>query len=425
MKLLLKNANLYLDGKFERMDLCIDGPVISELGRLLPEKDCDVVVSLDRKYIVPGFADVHVHLREPGFSYKETIRTGTQAAARGGYTALCAMPNLAPPPDTAEHLKVQTDRIERDACCHVLPFGAITKGQTGRGELSDMQALAPFVAGFSDDGKGVQDAGLMRLAMQRAKQLGKVLSAHCEDESLLGGGSLHDGIYARSHGLKGIPSESEFRQVARDLALAAETGCAYHVCHVSTKESVDLIRKAKKNGVDVTCETAPHYLVLCEDDLKDDGRYKMNPPLRSSDDRTALVEGVCDGTIDMIATDHAPHSAEEKQQGLAGSAMGIVGLECAFPILYTELVQKGVIGFDRLLDMLISAPRKRFALPGGVLAPGAVADLAVLDLDVSYPIDASQFLSKGRSTPFDGWNVCGKVDMTLCRGEIIWKSPAC
>ena len=362
--------------------------------------------------LLPGFCDVHVHLREPGFSYKETIRTGSLAGARGGYTALCAMPNLSPVPDSPEHLALQQAIIDRDACIDVRPYGAITLGQRGE-TLADLEGMAPGVVAFSDDGKGVQDPGLMREAMVRAKALGKLIAAHCEDNRLLRGGYIHDGAYAAAHGHRGICSESEWGPIARDLELAAETGCAYHVCHVSTKESVALLRQAKRDGLNVSCETAPHYLLLDENDLQEDGRFKMNPPLRSREDREALLEGLADGTIDMIATDHAPHSAEEKAKGLAHSAFGVVGLETAFPLLYTGLVREGVLSLEALVDLLCHRPRARFGLPLG-------ADYSLWDLNASYTIDPAEFLSLGRATPFAGRRVFGRCKLTVHDGNAVF-----
>lgn len=361
----------------------------------------------------PGFVDVHVHLREPGFSYKETMATGTAAAAHGGYTAVCAMPNLDPVPDSMEHLEEQLSLIRRNARITVIPYGAITAGERGE-VLADLEAMAPHVVGFSDDGRGVQSPDMMRRAMAEAKRLGKLIAAHCEDNSLLKGGYIHEGSYAKAHGHRGICSESEWGPIARDLELAAETGCAYHVCHISTKESVDLIRKAKAAGVDVTCETGPHYLLLDDSDLQEDGRFKMNPPLRDKADREALLEGIRDGTIDMIATDHAPHSAEEKSRGLEKSLMGVVGLETAFPLLYTYLVEKKVISLERLIELMAIAPRKRFGLS---LEEG---DFTVWDLKAEYPIDPETFLSKGRATPFAGTAVKGKCVMTVHKGNTVY-----
>lgn len=365
--------------------------------------------------IFPGFCDVHVHFREPGFSYKETIATGSRAAARGGYTAVCTMPNLNPVPDSVEHLEVQRRLIEETACIHVYPYGAITVGEQGEA-LSDLEGMAPDVVGFSDDGRGVQSDDMMRQAMLRAKALGKPIVAHCEVNSLLRGGYIHDGDYAKAHGHRGICSESEWGQIARDLQLVKETGCAYHVCHVSAKESVALIRKAKAEGLDVTCETGPHYLVMDDSDLQEDGRFKMNPPLRGKEDREALIHGILDGTIDMIATDHAPHSAEEKSRGLEKSAFGIVGIETAFPILYTCLVKPGILSLNKLLELLCVNPRRRFGLPLGT-------DYSIWDLNAAYPIDPKDFLSKGRATPFAGWQVNGKCIATICDGKMVYAAP--
>ena len=363
--------------------------------------------------LLPGFCDVHVHFREPGFSYKETIASGSRAAAAGGYTAVCTMPNLDPVPDSAEHLKAQQDIIDRDAVIGVYPYGAITVGERGEA-LSDMAGMAEGVIAFSDDGRGVQSYDMMRAAMREAKRLGKLIVAHCEVNELLRGGYIHDGAYAAAHGHKGICSESEWRQIERDIALAKETGCGYHVCHISTKESVALIRAAKAEGVDITCETAPHYLLLDETDLQEDGRFKMNPPLRSPADRAALIEGVLDGTIDMVATDHAPHSAEEKAKGLAGSAFGIVGLETSFPLLYTGLVRSGILTLNALLRLLVTNPRRRFGLPPG-------NEFSVWDLNERYTIDPEAFLSKGRATPFAGREVFGRCCLTVYGSETVYQ----
>ena len=363
---------------------------------------------------LPGFCDVHVHLREPGFSYKETIRTGSQAAARGGYTAVCTMPNLNPVPDCLEHLKVQQDIIDADAVIHVYPYAAITVKEEGK-ELADMEALADHVIAFSDDGHGVQSDEMMEEAMKRAKKLNKLIVAHCEDNRLLKGGYIHDGRYAKEHGHRGICSESEWGQIARDLELAEKTGCGYHVCHISTKESVEVIRQAKARGVDVTCETAPHYLLLCEDDLQEDGWWKMNPPLRSKEDHDALIEGIKDGTIDVIATDHAPHSEEEKSRGLEKSAFGIVGIETAFPLLYTYLVKTGVITMERLMELLVYKPRERFNIPLGE------EDYSIWDLEAETVIDPKDFLSKGKATPFAGWKVNGICRKTVMNGITVYE----
>lgn len=370
---------------------------------------------ISKKYIiVPGLCDVHVHFREPGFSYKETIASGSAAAAHGGYTAVCTMPNLDPVPDSAEHLQVQLDAIERGAAIKVLPYGAITVGEKGE-KLADMEAMSDKVCAFSDDGKGVQNDEMMREAMTAAKRLGKIIAAHCEDNSLLFGGYIHDGEYARMHGHRGISSASEYKQIERDLRLAEETGCAYHVCHISTKESVELIRQAKTHGVNVTCETAPHYLVLCDEDMQEDGRFKMNPPLRSREDKKALIEGIKDGTIDMIATDHAPHSAEEKGRGLEKSLMGIVGLETAFPVLYTELVMKNIITLDRLVELMSFKPKERFGIDTN-------NDFAVFDISEAYKIDPEDFLSMGRATPFAGREVFGRCLLTVHNGKVVYKA---
>ena len=372
---------------------------------------------ISKKYIiVPGLCDVHVHFREPGFSYKETIASGSAAAAHGGYTAVCTMPNLAPVPDSAEHLQVQLDAIKRGAAIKVLPYGAITVGEKGE-RLADMEAISDKVCAFSDDGKGVQNDEMMREAMTAAKRLGKIIAAHCEDNFLLFGGYIHDGEYAKMHGHRGISSASEYKQIERDLRLAEETGCAYHVCHISTKESVELIRQAKARGVNVTCETAPHYLVLCDEDMQEDGRFKMNPPLRSRADKETLIEGIKDGTIDMIATDHAPHSAEEKGRGLEKSLMGVVGLETAFPVLYTELVMKNIITLDRLVELMSFKPKERFGIDTN-------NDFAVFDISEAYKIDPEDFLSMGRATPFAGREVFGRCLLTVHNEKVVYKAEA-
>lgn len=372
---------------------------------------------ISKKYIiVPGLCDVHVHFREPGFSYKETIASGSAAAAHGGYTAVCTMPNLDPVPDSAEHLQVQLDAIKRGAAIKVLPYGAITVGEKGE-RLADMEAISDKVCAFSDDGKGVQNDEMMREAMTAAKRLGKIIAAHCEDNALLLGGYIHDGEYAKAHGHRGISSASEYKQIERDLRLAEETGCAYHVCHISTKESVELIRQAKARGVNVTCETAPHYLVLCDEDMQEDGRFKMNPPLRSRADKEALIEGIKDGTIDMIATDHAPHSAEEKGRGLEKSLMGVVGLETAFPVLYTELVMKNIITLDRLVELMSFKPKERFGIDTN-------NDFAVFDISEAYKIDPKDFLSMGRATPFAGREVFGRCLLTVHNEKVVYKAEA-
>lgn len=363
--------------------------------------------------IFPGFCDVHVHFREPGFSYKETILTGSASAARGGYTAVCAMPNLNPVPDSAESLAAEQAVIDKTALINVYPYAAITRGERGE-ELAELEAMADTAVAFSDDGRGVQSREMMREAMLKAKSLGKIIAAHCEDNSLLRGGYIHDGEYAHTHGHCGICSESEWGQIERDLELVRDTGAAYHVCHISTKESVALIRAAKTDGLNVTCETGPHYLTMDDADLREDGRFKMNPPLRSRADREALIEGLCDGTIDMIATDHAPHSAEEKSRGLEKSAFGVVGLETAFPVLYTRLVLPGIITLEKLVELLTVNPRRRFNIPLGV-------DFSIWDLNRAYTVDPAEFKSMGRATPFSGWPVQGRCMATVCGGRLIWR----
>ena len=406
MTLVLNNAQVFRSGVFSRNDVSVS------LGGGVSRAVSPVCVDASSVGVLPGFVDVHVHLREPGFSYKETIRSGSLAAAHGGYTTVCAMPNLNPVPDSMEHLQPELDAIRRDAVIRVLPYGAITEGEKGE-KLADLDAMAPYVVAFSDDGKGVQDREMMRAAMLKAKQLGRLIVAHCEDNSLLHGGYIHDGAYARTHGHRGICSESEWRPIQRDLELVRETGCGYHVCHISTKESVDLIRKAKAEGLDVTCETGPHYLLLDDSCLQEDGCFKMNPPLRDKADREALLEGLADGTIDMIATDHAPHSAEEKGRGLEKSAMGIVGLETAFPLLYTELVEPGVISMERLMELLHDAPCRRFNIPTDT-------GFTVFDLNDTYRIDPADFLSMGKATPFTGWEVQGRCLLTAAGETAGW-----
>lgn len=417
MTTLLKNGYIFTENGFVKRDVF----VIDDRLSLAPSIPYDESVDCDSCFIIPGFVDVHVHLREPGFFYKESIRSGTMAAARGGYTAVCPMPNLNPAPSTMETLQAQLDIIEKDAVVKVFPYGTITKAQNGRGVLSDMEAMKDKAIAYSDDGKGVQTGELMEAAMRKAQTLDKIIVAHCEDESLLYGGYIHDGAYAAAHGHKGICSESEWGQVKRDIALCKKTGARYHVCHISTKETVELIRQAKKEGVRITCETAPHYLVFCDEDLQEDGRFKMNPPIRSAEDRAALIAGLQDGTIDMIATDHAPHSEEEKSEGLAKSAFGIVGLETAFPILYTHLVKTKTITFEKLVELMAIAPRRIFGIEGGFIAEGQVADVAVLDTNRHYTIDAETFLSKGRSTPFAGMEAWGENRVTFVNGKKVWE----
>ena len=367
----------------------------------------------DEYSVFPGFCDVHVHFREPGFSYKETVKSGSMAAAHGGYTAVCTMPNLNPVPDSAEHIDEQLAIIESDATVHIYPYASITVGQNGK-ELSDMDALAKKAIAFSDDGRGVQNDEMMRSAMKRAKELDKIIVAHCEVNELLRGGYIHDGEYARAHGHRGICSESEYLQIERDIELVKEIGCKYHVCHISTKQSVDAIRRAKREGVDITCETGPHYLILDDSDLQEHGRFKMNPPLRSKEDREALVEGILDGTIDMIATDHAPHSAEEKSRGLEKSAFGIVGLETAFSLMYTHFVRTGKLTLERLVELMAINPRERFNIPMD-------EDYSVWRLDDEYTVNPDEFLSMGRATPFEGDTLYAQNYLTVCGGKIVYK----
>lgn len=417
MTTVYRNAMIYAGGSFAEGDVAVCDGRITALGACVAG---DRVVDLRGQHLVPGLVDVHVHLREPGFSQKETIFSGTAAAAAGGFTTIFSMPNLNPAPDSPATLGVQLELIAREARVHVVPYGCITMGQRGRGELVDFEALAPDVAGFSDDGRGVQSAELMEEAMRCAAKVGRPIVAHCEVDELLRGGYIHEGDYCRAHGHKGICSQSEWQQVARDIELAEKTGCQYHVCHVSTKESVELVRQAKARGLRVTCETAPHYLLLCDEDLQEDGRFKMNPPLRSRADRDALVAGIVDGTIEVIATDHAPHTAAEKSRGLAGSAMGVVGLECAFPLLYKYLVLEGVISLEKLVALMSDNPRRIFSLGAG-LEVGARADFTVLDLGAEYEVAPAAFWSMGCATPFADWQVQGRVCLTVVGGEEVYK----
>ena len=411
MKALFKDANVYVNGEFKKQSMLFDGASLSVFTGDVSRVDFPMY---DNIAIFPGFCDVHVHFREPGFSYKETIATGSRAAARGGYTAVCTMPNLNPTPDCPANLKIQTDAIERDAVIAVFPYGTITKGQMGE-ELADMAGMKDSVIGYSDDGKGIQTENLMLRAMQEAHSLGKMIVAHCEDNSLLRGGYIHDGEYARAHGHRGICSESEFGQIARDLELVKKVGCKYHVCHVSAKESVEIIRKAKAEGVDVTCETGPHYLTMTDLDLEEDGRFKMNPPIRGKEDRDALIAGIKDGTVDVLATDHAPHSAEEKSRGLEKSNMGVVGIETAFPVMYTHLVKTGVITLEELIGLMSDKPRERFGITSD-------CGFTVFDLGDEYEINPDEFLSMGKSTPFKGMRVYGRCLATVYGGKAAYLS---
>lgn len=419
-RIVLKGGRVFSGGKSFEADVVVCGDRIAEVtpeAAILPG---DKVVDCRGRWVTAGLVDLHVHLREPGFSSKETIATGTAAAAHGGFTTVCAMPNLEPAPDSLENLRRETEIIERDAVVKVLPYATITRRRAGR-EIVDFAALKPYVAAFSDDGSGVQDDDMMLAAMRAAAANDCIIAAHCEVNSLLHGGYIHDGAYAAAHGHKGISSESEWRQIERDIKLAEQTGCRYHVCHISTKESVALIRDAKRSGVRITCETGPHYLTMCDADLREEGRFKMNPPIRSAADRNALIEGVQDGTIDVIATDHAPHTAEEKSRGLAGSAMGVVGLETSFAVIYTKLVMAGIISPERMIELMAEAPRRIFALGGG-LAAGEKADIAVFDLDNEFTVDPATFLSKGRSTPFEGWRLHGQTILTLVDGRTAYRN---
>ncbi len=419
MKILLKNATVF--GYDEARDVLISEGKVAEIVPSGSSSlfDNDMLFDLEGNYIFPGFVDVHVHMREPGFSYKETIKTASLSAAKGGYTDVFAMPNLNPVPDSAENIAVELELL-KDSTVNAYPYSSITVNQEGS-ELVDFEDMAKYAAAFSDDGKGVQSDDIMREALIRGSNTGKVIAAHCEVNELLNGGYIHDGVYARKNGHKGISSESEYKMIERDCNLLREgIDAKYHVCHVSTKESIDIIRKAKADGLDITAETAPHYLVLCDEDLQEDGRFKMNPPLRGKDDRQALINAVADGTLDMIATDHAPHSAEEKSKGLRGSSMGIVGLETAFPVLYTYLVKKGVISLQRLVEMMSIIPAKRFGIKSGIKV-GETANLCVYDLEKSYKVDPESFATKGRATPFKGWEVSGECVMTICNGKVVYK----
>ena len=418
MKTFYTHARIWRDGRFE------DGTLVVEEGRIVGAAEPaagDRVVDLAGRTVIPGLVDVHVHLREPGFPHKETVATGTAAAARGGYTTVCPMPNLNPAPDTAATLAEQLEIIRRDAAVRVVPYGCITMGQRGAGELADLEALAPDVAGFSDDGRGVQEAATMEAAMRRAAALGKPIVAHCEVNELLRGGYIHDGDYCRTHGHKGISSESEWRQVARDIELAAKTGCRYHVCHVSTRESVELVRQARARGLRVSCETAPHYLLLCDEDLREEGRFKMNPPLRSRADRAALLEGIADGTIEVIATDHAPHTAQEKAQDITKAPSGIIGLETALPLAITELVNGGCLTMKSVLKRMSTNPAAMYRLDAGYLAEGGPADIILVDTAATQVF--AEYLSRSSNSPFTGRELHGVVKATICGGKVVYQRP--
>lgn len=418
MKILLKNATVYFNNNFSKKDIVIENDTITKVEDSIDATSFDNVYNLNNLYLLPGFIDVHTHLREPGFIYKETIKTGTMAGARGGYTSICSMPNLNPTPDCLENLKPQLEAIKKDAVINVYPYGTITKGENGE-ELASFEEINDYVVAFSDDGKGVQNEKIMFEAMKKAKKLNKKIVAHCEENSLLNGGYIHDGEYAKIHNHRGICSQSEWQPIKRDIELVEKSGCEYHICHVSTKESVEAIRQAKKKGLPVTCETGPHYLTLTDMDIEEHGRFKMNPPIRAKEDKDALIEGIKDGTIDIIITDHAPHSEEEKSRGLEKSAMGVVGLEVAFPVLYTNLVKKNIITLEKLIELMNVNPRKIFGI-GTEIKVGQKADLTVYDLGENYNIDSSKFVSKGKATPFDGKNVYGKCKMTMVNGNIVF-----
>lgn len=419
VSILISGAKVWIDGAFVQRDVLVeDGRVVEISDHILPREEIRVVDGTGKK-LLPGLVDMHVHLREPGFSYKETIATGTRASARGGFTTVCPMPNLNPAPDSLEHLQEQLDIIERDAVIDVLPYATITTSRKGD-ECVDFEALAPYVAGFSDDGTGVQSEEVMRQAMHGIAPTGKLIAAHCEVESLLEGGYIHKGEWAAEHGHKGICSESEWAEVERDILLAEESGCRLHICHISTKESVALIREAKRRGVKVTCETAPHYLALCDEDMREEGRFKMNPPLRSRRDMEALRQGVVDGTIDVIATDHAPHSAEEKARGLKDSAMGVVGIETSLATVYTYMVGGGLISLEKLVEIMAINPREILGIGGGIKR-GEPIDAVLVDFRSEFNVDTDEFLSMGKSTPLAGMRLRGEVLMTLCRGKIAYE----
>lgn len=418
-RIILKAGTLVQDGESKKVDVAVVDGKVAIVGENIAVEADDKVVDCSGKIVCSGLVDLHVHLREPGLSAKETVATGTAAAAHGGFTCVCSMPNVSPAPDNMEHLQAQLDIIQRDAVVKVLPYATITERRMGE-SLVDFAELKPYVAGFSDDGSGVQSEDVMKQAMKAAADNGCIIAAHCEVNELLRGGYIHDGEYAQKNGHRGICSESEWQQIERDIELAAESGCRYHVCHISTKESVALIREAKRRGVKITCETGPHYLTMCDMDLQEDGRFKMNPPIRSAADRDALVEGIVDGTIDVVATDHAPHTAEEKSRGLERSAMGVVGLETSFAVIYTKLVKSGVISLEKAVELLTESPRRIFGL-GGKISEGEAADIAVFDLDSEWTVDPAKFLSKGKATPFEGWQLQGECCLTMVDGKIVYE----
>lgn len=417
--LVIKGAKVWYDGAFRTADVRIRDGVLIEVASDIEPDEGEDVKEAEGKHLLPGLVDMHVHLREPGYGYKETISSGTRAAARGGFTTVCPMPNLNPAPDTLDNLREQLSIVERDAFIDVRPYATITMARKGD-ELVDYEALAPYVAGFSDDGTGVQSAEVMEAAMARIAPTGKLLAAHCEVESLLNGGYIHDGEWAKARGHRGICSESEWGEVKRDIEIAERTGCRLHICHISTKESVELIRQAKQRGVRVTCETAPHYLVLCDEDMKEEGRFKMNPPLRARADMEALRRGVADGTIDVIATDHAPHSAEEKSKGLEKSAMGVVGIETSLAAIYTFMVGGGVIGLEQMVRLMSLNARALLGMGGGIIL-GEKIDATLVDFRTEFNVEPDKFLSKGRSTPFEGMRMRGEVELTIAAGRVVYE----
>lgn len=420
--MILKNGLIWTDNRWLKGDMKInEGKIVAISSSLTPEKS-EEVIDARGNIVVPGLIDLHVHLREPGFTEKETIRTGTEAAVKGGFTTVACMPNTKPVIDHVETLNFLQERIQEEALCHVLPYAALTTRLAGK-ELTNFEELTKKGAfAFTDDGVGLQTANTMYEAMRKAKLLGKAVVAHCEDMSLVRGGAMHEGEQSKKLGVPGILSISESVQIARDVLLAEATGVHYHVCHVSTKESVRIIRDAKKAGIQVTAEVSPHHLLLTEEDIKaDDANWKMNPPLRSMEDRTALREGLLDGTIDFIATDHAPHTIQEKQAGFAGSPFGIVGLETAFPLLYTKLViEESFCTLEELINWLTIAPSNVFTLGKGVIKEGEIADITIIDLQNEEKIDASTFSSKGRNTPFNGWKAKGYPVVTIVNGVVKW-----
>lgn len=421
MNQLIKGANIYYHGAFKKLDLLICDGIIAEIADNIPPTDSTQTISCPDCYVFPGFADVHVHFREPGFCYKETIKNGSMSAAKGGYTAVCLMPNLIPAPDTPEHIQEQLDIIERDAVIKCYPYSSITMGRKGRGETVDFDKMSEYAVAFTDDGTGIQEKTLMDKVMKQAAKKKLLIAAHCEDESLLNGGYIHDGEYARLNGHKGISSESEYSQAERDIRLCEKYGTRYHICHISCKETAELVRKAKAKGLNVTCETGPHYLTMCDMDIQNDGRFKMNPPIRSAQDRDALVQGISDGTIEIIATDHAPHSKNEKRGGLRDSLMGVVGLETAFPVLYTDLVKKGIISLEKLMELMSVNPRRIFKLDSAEIEKGAVANLSIWRLNTKYTVNSEDFISSGKATPFEGKEVYGQNLMTILGKNTVWK----